>query len=577
MLRALAIIALLSPALATAVEISVEVNGLEENLRNNALAFLSIHEYRDKEDLTEPMIRRLHSRAPDEIRRAMMGFGYYRPEIDGTLEKNSDGWRARYNVQAGPPVRVRDVKVNITGDENARRMFDDIIEERPLKSGDRLRHDQYEMFKNALLNRATNLGYLDATFKVQRLAVNTDELWADINLELDTERRYYFGDISIEQDILDEDFVRRFIDFEPGDPLNYDELLDLQYALTDTEYFVAVQVEAERYAAGDDRHVPVRIEADANERSRYTAGLGYGTDTGARITLGFDRRYVNRRGHKLSAKTHISELEDEFSVRYTIPLEEPARESFQLFAGTLRADRGDTESDRIVLGASRTRTLGDWEQTLYLRGEREDSTLPTETFRTESLIPGASWLKTSADNVFYPREGYKLFVDLHGSTPALGSSTEYLQFHAQGKRIFPFGEDWRLLLRAEAGATALDEASRLPVSQRFFAGGDYSVRGFDYNSLGPPDESGLVVGGQYVVTGSAEIEYRFAESWAVAAFTDAGNAMNELDTDLKRSVGLGIRWISPVGMVRVDIARPLNADIDPPNGVELHISVGPDL
>lgn len=568
---------LLFPGYLFAAEINVEVTGIEEELRDNALAFLSIHQYRDKEDLTETMIRRLHQRAPEEIRRALSAFGHYRPEIESNLEQTAEGWRARYAINAGPPVRVRDISVRISGDDDARASFEDIIADPPLKRGDILHHSQYESLKNALMSRAAQSGYLDATFGTQRLAVNTEALHADIDLELDTHDRFYFGSIDIRQDILDDDFVRRYLDFAPGDPLDYNALLDLQYALTDSEYFAAVGVEAPREEADADRRIPVRVSAEANERSRYTAGLGYGTDTGARITLGFERRYVNRRGHKLATQIRLSEIEDTYTVRYTIPLEEPARESFQLFAGTIRTERADTESDRIALGVSRVRTLGDWEQTLFLRAEREDSTFPDSSFRSESLIPGASWLKTAADDLFYTRDGYKLYADLHGSHPSIGSSTEYLQLHVIGKRIFPIGERWRMLLRAEAGATALDDASLLPVSQRFFAGGDYSVRGYDYNRLGPPDENEFVVGGKYLATGSAEIEYRFAENWAVAGFTDIGNAMNDLDTELKHSAGAGLRWISPVGVVRLDIAKPLNPDFPPPHGVELHISVGPDL
>lgn len=568
---------LLFPGYLFAAEIDVEVTDVEDELRDNALAFLSIHQYRDKEDLTETMIRRLHQRAPEEIRRALSAFGHYRPQVESGLEQTTEGWRARYAITPGPPVRIRDINLRISGDDDARVLFKDIIADPPLKRGDVLRHSQYESLKSALLSRAAQGGYLDATFDTQRLAVNTDALHADIDLSLDTRDRFHFGNIDIQQDILDDDFVRRFLDFSRGDPLDYNALLDLQYALTDSEYFSAVSVEAPREEADADRRIPVRVTAEANERSRYTAGLGYGTDTGARITLGFERRYVNRRGHKLATQIRLSEIEDTYTVRYTIPLEEPARESFQLFAGTIRTERADTESDRIALGVSRVRTLGDWEQTLFLRAEREDSTFPDGGFRSESLIPGASWLKTAADDLFYTRDGYKLYADLHGSHPSIGSTTGYLQLHVLAKRIFPIGERWRLLLRAEGGATALDDASLLPVSQRFFAGGDYSVRGYDYNRLAPPDENDFVVGGKYLATGSAEIEYRFAENWAVAGFTDVGNAMNDLDTELKQSVGAGLRWISPVGVVRLDIARPLNPDFPPPHGVELHISVGPDL
>lgn len=575
--RWLAVLLLLAPTLVHAANISVEVSGTEDNIRENALAFLSIQQYRDKEDLTEAMVRRLHTRAPAEIRRALMAFGYYRPEIDASLQATAEGWQARYVIDKGPPVRLESIDVQINGDETARRHFTEILAEPPIKCGSILNHAEYETFKDVLLNQASQQGYLDATFGVQRLEVNTETLQAAIELELETGPRYYFGEMEINQDILDDDVVRRYADFEPGDPLSYEKLLNLQFDLTDSQYFKSVNVEALRDQATKGRRVPVRVNADTNERSRYVAGLGYGTDTGARITLGFERRYVNRRGHKLSAEARLSEMEDTYQVRYTIPLAEPAHESFELFAGTIDTERGDTESDRIVLGASRIRTLGDWEQTLYLRAEQEDSTLPDDSFRSQSLIPGASWLITEADDLFYTRDGYKLYLDIHGSDEAVGSSTEYLQVHFLGKRVFPFGEDWRLLLRAEVGATALGDASLLPVSQRFFAGGDYSVRGYDYNRLGPTDENNNVVGGQYLATGSAEIEYRLSQNWAVAGFSDIGNAFNDLDTQLKQSVGAGVRWISPIGVIRVDVAKPLNADIEPPYGVELHISVGPDL
>lgn len=576
-MRRVLVFSLLMLAGAAQADVIVEVEGVSGEQRDNVLAFLGIQQYRNRPDLGEAMVRRLHERAPKEISRALIPFGFYRAKVDARLEPTTTGWRARYVINRGPPVRIRSVDIRVTGDDKARSTFDDIIAVAPVTEGSVLRHADYENLKTALMNRATQRGYLDAEFGVQRLAVDTDSLAAAIDLELVPGPRYYFGELRIEQDILDDDFVRRFAAFSPGDPLDFGELLDLQYALTDSEYFKVVQVEALRDAAGEDRRVPVVVRGEANERTRYTAGIGYGTDTGPRISLGFQRRYVNRRGHRLSVQTQFSEVENTYFARYTIPLAEPASESFQLFGGTTRQERADTESDRLMFGASRVRTLGDWEQTLYLRAEREESILPDETFRTESLIPGASWMKISADNHFYTRDGYKLYADLHGSAPALGSRTEYAQLHVVTKRILPFGERWRVLLRAEAATTLLGDTSRLPVSQRFFAGGDQSVRGYDYNLLAPRDADGNVIGGQYLATGSAEIEYRFADSWAVAAFVDTGNAMDDLDARLQRAYGVGLRWLSPVGTVRLDLARPANVDTLPSNGFEIHISVGPDL
>ncbi|HEX6930013.1 MAG TPA: POTRA domain-containing protein, partial [Gammaproteobacteria bacterium] len=357
-------------------EIQVEVSGVDNAQRDNVLALLDIYQYRGKEDLTEAMIRRMHANAPEQIRRALMPFGFYRVEVDAGLRHAGEAWQASYAIHPGPPVRVRSIDARIDADAATQALFADIIAKPPVRKDAILHHAAYEAFKGALLNRATQNGYLDARFSSSRLEINTDTLSAEVELVLEPGPRFYFGEVRIEQDILDDDFLRRYLEFQPGDPLDFDKLLDLQYRLTDSEYFSVVQVEALRDQAGPDRRVPVRVLAEANERTRYTAGVGYGTDTGPRISLGMQRRYVNGRGHRFGVQTQFSEIESRFSVRYAIPLENPADEVFQLFTGTIREDRADTISDRIVFGASRVRTLGDWEQTIYLRAEREDSILP---------------------------------------------------------------------------------------------------------------------------------------------------------------------------------------------------------
>ncbi len=562
---------LLVMATAAQADIRVAVSGVDEALRENVLAMLSVQEYRARKDLTEAMVQRLHARAPEEIRRALMPFGYYDVEIESSLLREGNHWRASYRIRPGRPVQIDNVNVVIDGDEQARAAFADITP--PFRRGDRLLHSQYESLKSRLLARANATGYLDAHFTTQRLAVNPATRTADIELVLATGEQYFFGDIDITQQILDDDFVRRFLPFEAGDPFDFDKLLDFQYALTDSDYFATVNVEPLR-AQAEDQHVPVAITAREKKRSRYTAGLGYGTDTGPRITIGFQRRYVNRRGHRLGMETMISDVESSFATRYIIPLKDPVRENFQLFFGTVRQDLGDAESRRLVLAPSRVRILGDWEQTFYLRLEDETSILPGREFETLMLVPGGTWSKTRADDLFYTRSGYRLFGDLRFSHDALGAESEFVRLHIIGKRIFPLGERLRLLLRAEAGAILLADETEMPVSQRFFAGGDQSVRGFDYNRLATRDADGNVVGGRYLATGSAEIEYRFAESWAMAAFSDTGNAMDDPDDKLETSYGLGLRWLSPVGVLRFDVAAPITGGGD---SFRLHISIGPDL
>jgi translocation and assembly module TamA len=156
------------------------------------------------------------------------------------------------------------------------------------------------------------------------------------------------------------------------------------------------------------------------------------------------------------------------------------------------------------------------------------------------------------------------------------SDTSFAQIYGHTKWVFGLWSGARLLTRVEAGFTAIDELDTLPASVRFFAGGDTSVRGYAYKSLGPTDPLGNVVGGENLLVGSIEFDQKIAESWAVAAFIDSGNAYDEVkDFNTATGVGIGIRWFSPLGPIRIDVAVPLEKDA--PDDYRFHITLGPDL
>jgi translocation and assembly module TamA len=130
------------------------------------------------------------------------------------------------------------------------------------------------------------------------------------------------------------------------------------------------------------------------------------------------------------------------------------------------------------------------------------------------------------------------------------------------------------MVRGHVGTTAKSDFDELPASVRFFAGGDSSVRGYDFDALGPVDASGLVIGGSSLATGSFEFEQPLRDRWSLAFFVDSGNAFESSRLNAKTGAGLGGRWQSPLGPIRVDLAHPFDDDTD---NWRLHISLGPDL
>jgi len=189
-------------------------------------------------------------------------------------------------------------------------------------------------------------------------------------------------------------------------------------------------------------------------------------------------------------------------------------------------------------------------------------------------MPGVDWTKLVADDTLRPSAGHRLNFELRGAADSLGSDTSFVQTAVSAKWIWSLPNAARILVRGSLGTTWADNFNELPPSVRFFAGGDTSVRGYEYDSLGPLDADGEVVGGSSLAVASVEYEHPVVPGWSVAAFVDSGNAFDGSDLDARTGVGVGFRWQSPLGPIRVDVAKPLDGD---DRGARLHISFGPDL
>lgn len=563
--------------------VDVQVEGLETELEENVRAFLSIverSEPQDEEDeeaapLNEAAIRRLHRRAPEEIRKALQPFGYYSPAIETNLEGGDGSWRATYAVDPGAPTRLAQVEIRVEGEARDLPDVKSLLADADIEPGDVLSHPAYERVKNGLLEAVYSAGYLDAAWRRSEMLVEPDRRRARIFLVLESGRRYYFGDIRIEQDILNQDFVERYNDIEPGEPFDTDRLIDLQLDLSSSDYFSAVDVQAHRDEAADFR-VPVTIRTEPRKPQHYTFGVGYGTDTGARVSFGTEFRRINRRGHQFRLDVQLSEIRNAFTAQYHVPIENVVTDRMTYFSSLQQVEIGDADSDLFSVGATREENWRGLRRRLYLRFDRENYMFGGQPGDSASLLyPGINITWQRADDPLFPRRGLSVSFDLHGSVENPLSETTFVQSTLGARAVLPLGERGRLLLRGEAGATRAANFFRsLPPSQRFFTGGDRTVRGYGYQELSPQDDAGNDVGGQYMAAGSVEVDYLVKGNFGLAAFFDSGNAASTPDADLLNSVGLGLRYRSPVGMIRLDVAHPLD---DPDTDFRIHISLGPDL
>jgi translocation and assembly module TamA len=561
--------------------VRVQISGLDPTLEANVRAFLSIVDLETAAaddgrapNVDENAVRRADRTAEREIAAALQPFGYYDALIERSLRRNGDVWTAGYRIDPGPPTRIGAVNVSIDGEGREVPALRRVLSSFAVRRGEVLNHAVYNAEKERLFDTAYASGFLDAAYARAQIAVRRGERIADIELLLETGSRYFFGDIDIEQDILNESFMERFVAIRPGDPFNTDRLIDLQLALTDSGYFSSVQIQANR-ARVENQRIPVTVQTEPRRTQRYRFGLGYGTDTGPRISLGVELRRINRQGHRFNSDLRLSAIESTLAAEYQVPVKDVATEYVGFNASLGQEEVGDYDTLSAAVGVSLNDTWNRLKRRVYLSARRERFWIGDGPRRTEDLIyPGIDLSYTRADDPLNTRKGFSLSGDLRGGSESFGSSTSFMRFRGRANLVRPLPARSRFLFRTEVGALDVDDFSALAPSQRFFTGGDASVRGYGYEELGPTTPEGAVIGGRYLFVGSIEFDHLFRNNFGVAIFADAGNAADEADMDLSRGVGIGLRWQSPVGMVRVDLAHPLD---DPDTDYRIHLSVGPNL
>lgn len=552
----------------------MDIIGVEQPLADNIRLFLSIEQQKDYALVTEARLRRLHEMAPREITNALQPFGYYRPVIKTELtQKSPDNWQASYRIDPGPALRIGQFDFTITGEMHDDPDLQTLLDHLPLHQGDIFNHVAYEDLKASLARFAADHGYFNATFVVHRVEIDLEIYEARIQLQYEGGTRYRFGEVALQQNALDDDLLRRYIPFKRGDPYSLNQLLDLQQALNDSEYFQLVEV-APGEPQVDSDEIPVSVTLTPRTLHRYSFGLGYGSDTGARAKLGWQIPLLNSQGHRFDTEARVSEIGYSLEAHYRVPVLNPRTDQMIYSAGVVHETTDSSESTIRTIGASLKRSRHEWREAISLNYQQEDYIVADDSGSSVLLMPGVNWNRTWGNNFIYAIDGLRFDIGLRGASDQIISDTSFSQLQGSLKGISSLGQHDRIIARGSLGSIWTQDFNQLPTSVRFFAGGANSVRGYAYDSLGPVNAAGEVIGGRYLMIGSIEIEHSLNGKWGVALFYDAGNAFDDLTQKLERGAGLGLRWKSPIGPVRIDFASAISREDQP---WRIHLNIGPDL
>jgi translocation and assembly module TamA len=519
----------------------------------------------------------LHRRAPGQIEEALAPFGRYRVQVSEQLiepERDGGRWVARYDVDPGPPVKIGAVDYQVTGPGASNPRFP---QQFPLRPGDVLLHEAYEKAKNEITGIASEEGYLDARLVRHQVLIDPVAYEANVEFHLDTGPRWYLGKVSFSQDLLSDAYLEKFVNFEPGAVYDPGLLLGLQGRLVGMEYYSDVEIVAHKDRAGADRVIPIEVIARRNKANKYRVGIGYATDVGPRLTLDYRRRYIGPNGHKAKAELAISEAIQSVLAEYRIPFRNPLRDYILIRPEFYGFDTASRQGTLFKVGVAHSVvTKGGWRRNIGIDYRYEDyEVADTDSDTFNGLVPYASWSKVKADDPINTRNGHRIKYIVKGTARGL-SETNWLGATINYKVIRSFGEDFRFIARTDLGAILAADISDVPASERFFAGGDQSIRGWGLDVLGPNDPvTNDTIGGRYLAVGSLELERRIRGNWSGVVFTDFGNAFDPDYTAVwEQSAGLGIRYATPIGPVRVDVAYAITKETP---GFRLHFGLGPDL
>ncbi|MGM0692105.1 MAG: autotransporter assembly complex protein TamA [Pseudomonadota bacterium] len=597
---------------AQALEATIE--GIDNPLAENVRLYL------DGLEAEQFSPERLESEVRRRSGEALRVFGYYSPRIESRFDDPETPTRVTLDISPGEPVRIEVLSLSVTGDAAEDAPFTEAIEAFPLAKGDRLRHAPFDRLRSQLANLALERGYFDWRFTDRRMEVRPHANSARLYLALDSGPRHRFGEVSFQGHHIEPSRLENLAPFASGEPYLASEVARFNQHLGQTEWFASVNVrprldqelarlalpdsepgwwqslDVEGVATADDQgsriaaeallasvglertaapEVPIDVVVTPADRHQFEAGLGYATDVGPRMRFSWEQPWINRQGHGLDHDLYLSAPEQQLTGVYTLPLEDPLRDSYRFQYGLRNKDNDDTRTLESTVEAARRWTFdNDWEQTLYLRGTFEDFTQAGVSNQVLLLYPGISWSRTRTRNPTFPTWGDRQRLAVEYSSDWWGSAAEFLRVTGDSEWIRTVGDDNRFLGRIGVGSITTDDFDDIPPSLRFFTGGDRSVRGYAYESLASRNDDGRLVGGEQLLTGSLEAQRRITGKWWGAAFIDIGDAFSDWSpNDLKTGAGLGVRWISPVGPIRLDVAHPFDVD----DAFRIHFAIGPEF
>jgi translocation and assembly module TamA len=555
-----------------------------DELRKLLTTYLDLARFQaESDDITSAELDRLAAAAPAQARSLLETEGYFSSQVTvARSTHDDDGWPLiDLTVAPGPRTIVTGWRLDIqgalrssadTGDRDALALLDRLHRTWHMRHGDAFRQTEWNSAKNDALALLRSEGYPTADWVDTSAAVDVSKQEVVLELKLESGPLYRLGELRIEGlSRYDDIAIRNLADFDPGAPYSEKRLLDYQDRIAMIGLFEGASVEA----LFDPQHpesTPVRVRVRENPMQAATTGIGFSSNVGPRVMVEHWHRrpfgWHVQSHNKIEVGRDLKSWEGELT---SDPLKNQYRNLLAGAVSQLEATGEITTSARVRMG----RSLETEEIERLIFGEYLQSHLENALGErtAEAISLNYNWVWRKLDSIVLPTRGLATSIQW-GSGWAMSNYADsglFTRLYTRNTLYAPW-RSWLSVLRVELAEVFADDSVGLPDPLMFRAGGDDSVRGYGYRTLGPT-ENGVLVSGRKLFTASAEISHPFVSSrpalgWAL--FFDMGNVANEWkELDPVRGYGVGLRWRSPVGPFRIDWAYGEQL-----RKTRLHVSVG---
>lgn len=536
---------------------------------------LSLARWRDYAGMTGPLLRRLVAESVPEVRQALDAEGWFSAHIETSVETADGGWVVHIKVDPGEPTRVTAVRLNFTGplaqgDPDGAARMKAARQAWSLPVGSRFRQAGWAAAKAHVLAALSALRYAGASIASSEARVDPASRSAVLSVTFDSGPPFFIGPIEVSGTRrVDPQVAKNFSTVSRGDPWSRERISLYERRLVESGYFAGAQIDIDRDPA-KAAAAPLRVQVIEGRRQHVNAGIGYSTDAGVRGNLGYRNSNVRifskpwRWRSDLRADVKTQTLEG--------ALDGPPRPGGSWDTYGFGFEHSDIENQ-----TTRGARLG----YAYNWGlERNPSHIGLEWTSETRQIPGLpddgryavylGWRKTlrHTDDFLDPKRGYLGSIEVGTAIPGL-TTEDFQRVLATFNLFAPAGPRDDFQFRLQGGYVHAATRQGIPSAYLFRTGGDQTVRGYAYESIGV-QEGAAVVGGRYLTVASAEYDHWITPEWGAAAFVDAGNAFDDLSQrKLKVGYGIGARWRSPIGPFRIDLAYGVAS-----RKLRLHFSAG---